>query len=50
MNIRQLEAYRAVMIAGSVVGAAELLEMSQPAVTRLLQKLERDLNLVSLGI
>lgn len=45
MNIRQLEAYRAVMIAGSVVGAAELLEMSQPAVTRLLQKLEKDLNL-----
>lgn len=45
MNIRQLEAYRAVMIARSVVGAAELLEMSQPAVTRLLQKLESDLNL-----
>ncbi|MFT3720369.1 LysR family transcriptional regulator [Pseudorhodoferax sp.] len=40
MEIRQLEAFAAVMSAGSVTGAARLLERSQPAVTRLVHELE----------
>ena len=42
MNIRQLEAFRAVMVAGSVTGAGEILRISQPAVSRLIADLERD--------
>ncbi len=45
MNIRQLEAFRAVMISGSTVGAARLLRMSQPGVSRLLGQLEASLAL-----
>ena len=45
MNIRQLEAFRAVMISGSTVGAAKLLRMSQPGVSRLLGQLEASLAL-----
>lgn len=45
MNIRQLEAFRAMMIAGSTVGAAGLLRVSQPAVSRLLAQLEASLQL-----
>ena len=45
MNIRQLEAFRAIMIARSTLGAAELLRMSQPAVSRLLKQLESSLRL-----
>ena len=40
MEIRQLEAFAAVMSTGSVTGAARLLERSQPAVTRLVHDLE----------
>ncbi|KQP23565.1 LysR family transcriptional regulator [Pseudorhodoferax sp. Leaf267] len=40
MEIRQLEAFAAVMSTGSVTGAARLLERSQPAVTRLVHELE----------
>lgn len=44
MEIRQLEAFAAVMTTGSVTGAARLLERSQPAITRLaLQELEAEI-------
>ncbi|MEN3382109.1 MAG: hypothetical protein V7608_2153 [Hyphomicrobiales bacterium] len=45
LNIRQLEAFRAIMVARSTIGAAELLNMSQPAVSRLLSQLESSLRL-----
>ena len=40
MDIRQLEAFAAVMSTGSMTGAARLLARSQPAVTRLVHELE----------
>lgn len=40
LNLRQLEAFRAVMVSGSVVRAAELLSLTQPAVSRTLAQLE----------
>lgn len=44
MNLRQLEAFRATMRRGSITGAASLLHISQPSVSRLIADLE-----VSLG-
>ncbi|TXL73150.1 LysR family transcriptional regulator [Vineibacter terrae] len=41
MNLRQIEAFRAVMTAGTVRGAAELLRISEPAVSKLLALAER---------
>lgn len=41
MNLRQLEAFRAVMRTGSVTNAAQSLHLSQPAVSRLVAELER---------
>jgi DNA-binding transcriptional LysR family regulator len=43
MDLRQLEAFAAVMSAGSITGAARLLGRSQPALTRLIQELEETL-------
>ena len=45
LNIRQLEAFRAIMVAQSTNGAAELLNVSQPAISRLLSQLESSLRL-----
>ncbi len=46
MNIRQLEAFRGVVLVGTVSGAANLLEVSQPSVSRLIAQLEQSLKVV----
>lgn len=43
MNLRQLEAFRAVMLSQTVTRAAEVLHISQPATTRLILSLEENL-------
>jgi DNA-binding transcriptional LysR family regulator len=43
MNLRQCEVFRAVMEAGTVTAAAERLNVTQPAVSKMLAQLERDL-------
>src|SRR5437879_727371 len=43
MNLRQMEVFRAVMQAGSVTGAARVLNISQPAVTGVLRHTEAGL-------
>ena len=45
MFVRQLEAFRATMMAGTVSGAATLLGVSQPAVSRLLARLEKEIKI-----
>lgn len=40
INIRQVETFRAVMLSGSVVGAAKLLNVTQPGVSRTISHLE----------
>ncbi|MBD9597351.1 LysR family transcriptional regulator [Ensifer sp. ENS05] len=45
LNARQLEAFRAVMMSGSITRAARLLAISQPAVTRLIRDLEIELGM-----
>jgi len=45
MDLRQLEAFAAVMTAGSITGAGQMLGRSQPAVTRSIQDLEQELGL-----
>lgn len=46
MNIRQLEAFRAVVLVGTVNGAANLLNVSQPSISRLIGQLETSLRVV----
>lgn len=41
MNLRQLEAFRATMRSGSMTGAAGILSISQPSISRLIADLER---------
>jgi DNA-binding transcriptional LysR family regulator len=41
MNLRQMEVFRAVMLTGGVGGAAELLHVSQPAISKVLAQAER---------
>ncbi|TXL73784.1 LysR family transcriptional regulator [Vineibacter terrae] len=43
MNLRQIEVFRAVMLAGSVTGAARLLRVSQPGISRMLSHVELQL-------
>ncbi|TXS90239.1 LysR family transcriptional regulator [Parahaliea maris] len=45
LNFRQLEVFRAIMIAKTVSGAAELLHVSQPGVSRLLKYTEQKLGI-----
>lgn len=45
VNVRQLEAFHALMTMGSVTRAAEKLRVSQPAVTKLIQAFESDIGL-----
>lgn len=40
LNVRQLEAFRATMISGSVTGAGTMLRVTQPSVSKLLSQLE----------
>lgn len=41
MNLRQIEVFRAVMQAGSITAGAETLNLSQPAASRQLERLEK---------
>ncbi len=43
MNLRQIEVFRAVMLAGSVTAAARLLHVSQPGISRMLAHIELQL-------
>lgn len=45
LNPRQVSAFRAVMLTGSMTGAAEFLHISQPAVSRLIKDFEFHLDL-----
>lgn len=45
MNQRRIEAFRAVMLSGSITGGAQQLNISQPAVSRLIADFEAEINL-----
>jgi len=46
LNLRQIEVFRAIMISGSLVGAARALHVSQPAVSRLIAHMELRLGML----
>lgn len=46
MNLRQIEAFRAVMLTGSATAAAKVLFITQPAVSRLISDLEHQTKLI----
>ena len=43
LNLRQIEGFTAIVAAGSIIGAARMLNVSQPGLSRLLSALERSL-------
>jgi DNA-binding transcriptional LysR family regulator len=45
MTLRQIEVVRAIMITGTIAGAADLLHVSAPGISRLMKYTERALNL-----
>jgi DNA-binding transcriptional LysR family regulator len=45
LNLRQVEAFRAMMITGSVTKASEIMHITQPAVSRLIADFERSVGL-----
>src|SRR5438270_8015126 len=45
LNPRQLEAFRAVMLTGSMSAAADMIGVTQPAMSRLIRDLQRSLDL-----
>lgn len=45
VNLRQIEVFRAIMVAGSISGAAKLLCVSQPAISRMTSHMESRLGL-----
>ena len=45
MNQRRVEAFRAVMLSGSITSAAEKLGISQPAVSRLISDFEHEIGM-----
>ncbi|WP_207002759.1 LysR substrate-binding domain-containing protein [Trinickia mobilis] len=45
INLRQIEVFRAIMVAGSISGAAKLLYVSQPAISRMISHTESRLGL-----
>ena len=46
LNLRQIEVFRAIMLTGSISGAAKLLNVSQPAISRLIAYTETRVGLV----
>lgn len=40
INLRQIEVFRAIMLSGSMVAAADLLSITQPSISRMLSQLE----------
>jgi DNA-binding transcriptional LysR family regulator len=45
LNVRQIEVFRAIMVSGSISGAARMLAISQPAISRMLAYMEDRLQL-----
>ncbi|ALA19497.1 transcriptional regulator [Chelatococcus sp. CO-6] len=45
INLRQVEAFRAVMLSGSVTAAAAVMGVTQPAISRMLRDLQSSLNM-----